>query len=188
MSAAQIWHTDFANDVEQALKETGLPPHLLCLELTESLLADHAEGRVRSVLMQLKRLGVTLALDDFGTDYSSLGYLTQLPFDKIKIDRIFVDGTTESERARKLLEGIIALGRGLGMTIVAEGAETSDEVAILGRFRCDIVQGFVFARPTAATDALAVAQSFESGSLDIDEARAATCVDLRSVQKMSATA
>ena len=161
VSAAQIWHTDFAHHVEWVLNETGLPPHLLCLELTESLLADHAEGRVRRVLMQLKRLGVTLAIDDFGTDYSSLGYLTQLPFDKIKIDRIFVDGITESERARKLLEGIIALGRGLGMTIVAEGAETDDEVAILGQLRCDMVQDYVFARPAGANEALAVARSLE---------------------------
>jgi diguanylate cyclase (GGDEF)-like protein/PAS domain S-box-containing protein len=188
VSAAQIWHTDFALDVERVLKETGLPARLLCLELTESLLADHAEGRVRSVLMQLKRLGVTLALDDFGTDYSSLGYLTQLPFDKIKIDRIFVDGITESERARKLLEGIIALGRGLGMTIVAEGAETAAEVAILSQFRCDVVQGYIFARPTAATEALAVARSFEGRESDIAGSRAAIRIGLSNAEKKSATA
>ena len=99
-----------------------------------------------AVLTELKGLGVTLALDDFGTDYSSLGYLTQLPFDKLKIDRIFIDGIADSERARKLLEGIIALGRGLNMTIVAEGAEKLDEVEILRGFNCDIVQGFIFAR------------------------------------------
>jgi EAL domain-containing protein (putative c-di-GMP-specific phosphodiesterase class I) len=161
---------------------------LLCLELTESLLADHAEGRVRSVLMQLKRLGVTLALDDFGTDYSSLGYLTQLPFDKIKIDRIFVDGIMESERARKLLEGIIALGRGLGMTIVAEGAETAEEVAILGQFRCDVVQGYIFARPAIAAEAIAVARSFEGRARDIDGPRVGTRIGVSNVQGQSVTA
>ncbi len=161
VSAAQIWHTDFVYDVSRVLEDTGLPPHLLCLELTESLLADHAEGRVRIVLTELKRLGVTLALDDFGTDYSSLGYLNQLPFDKLKIDRIFIDGIAESERARKLLEGIIALGRGLDMTIVAEGAEKQGEVEILRDFSCDIVQGFVFARPTLAAEALAFAHKLE---------------------------
>ncbi len=174
VSAAQIWHTDFAHDVAEVLKETGLPPHLLCLELTESLLADHAEGRVRSVLTALKSLGVTLALDDFGTGYSSLGYLTQLPFDTIKIDRIFVDGIANSECARKLLEGIIALGRGLGMTIVAEGAETAEEVAILGQFRCDLVQGFIFARPAAAQDALKSAWSLEGKGLRVDGSQTAT--------------
>jgi diguanylate cyclase (GGDEF)-like protein len=174
VSAAQIWHTDFARDVAEVLKETGLPPHLLCLELTESLLADHAEGRVRSVLTALKSLGVTLALDDFGTGYSSLGYLTQLPFDTIKIDRIFVDGIANSESARKLLEGIIALGRGLGMTIVAEGAETAEEVAILGQFRCDLVQGYIFARPAAAKDALKSAWTLEGKGLRVDGSPTAT--------------
>jgi diguanylate cyclase (GGDEF)-like protein len=161
VSAAQIWNTDLVGDVARILEETRLPPHLLCLELTESLLADHTEARFRGVLVALKRLGVTLALDDFGTDYSSLGYLTQLPFDKLKIDRLFVDGITDSVRARKLLEGIIALGRGLGMTIVAEGAEKAEEVVILRAFGCDLVQGYVFARPSVAKEALAVAWAYE---------------------------
>jgi diguanylate cyclase (GGDEF)-like protein len=158
VSAAQIWHTDFVSDVVRVLKETGLPPHLLCLELTESLLADHAEGRVRTVLTEFKRLGVTLALDDFGTDYSSLGYLTQLPFDKLKIDRIFIGGIVGSERARRLLEGVIGLGRGLGMLIVMEGVENPDEVEILRGFNCDVIQGYVFARPTPASQAIAFAR------------------------------
>jgi diguanylate cyclase (GGDEF)-like protein len=173
VSAAQIWHSDFVQDVAEVLTETGLPARLLCLELTESLLADHAGGRVRGVLTALKRLGVTLALDDFGTGYSSLGYLTQLPFDTIKIDRIFVDGIATSESARKLLEGIIALGRGLGMTIVAEGAETADEVAILGQFRCDLVQGYIFARPAAADDALKSARALEGKAMRADGSPAA---------------
>jgi diguanylate cyclase (GGDEF)-like protein len=159
VSAAQIWHSDFIGDVVRVLNETGLPPHLLCLELTESLMADHAVGRVRKVLTELKKLGVTLALDDFGTDYSSLGYLTQLPFDKLKIDRIFIDGIADSARARKLLEGIVALGRGLGMTIVAEGAEKVAEVEILRSFRCDMVQGYVYARPMIGSEAISFARS-----------------------------
>jgi diguanylate cyclase (GGDEF)-like protein len=161
VSAAQIWHTDFVSDVVRVLKETGLPAHLLCLELTESLLADHAEGRVRRVLMELHRLGLSLALDDFGTDYSSLGYLTQLPFDKLKIDRIFIGGIENSERARKLLEGVIALGRGLGMLIVMEGVENPEEVEILRGFNCDVIQGYVFARPTPAPQALAFARGLD---------------------------
>jgi len=162
VSAAQVWSTDLTGDVARILDETGLPPHLLCLELTESLLADHTEARFRNVLMALKDLGVKLALDDFGTDYSSLGYLTQLPFDKLKIDRLFVDGITETARARKLLEGIVALGRGLGMTIIAEGAEKPEEVEILRSFGCDLVQGYVFARPAVAQAALVAAQSLEA--------------------------
>lgn len=160
VSAAQIWQTDFARDVENVIREFALPPHLLCLELTESLLADHAEGHVRNVLLQLKELGVTLALDDFGTDYSSLGYLHQLPFDCLKIDRMFVSGIEQPGRARSLLEGIIALGNGLGMTLTAEGAETQVEVAILRDLNCDMVQGYAFARPVPAHEAMSFALSF----------------------------
>ncbi len=165
VSAAQIWQTELEDDVARILDETGLPPHLLCLELTESLFADHSEGRVRRALTALKGLGVTLALDDFGTGYSSLGYLTQLPFDKLKIDRVFVDGIVTSLRKRKLLEGIIALGRGLGMTVIAEGAEMGAEVDILREFGCDRVQGFVYARPALASEALAFAKDQEAVAL-----------------------
>ena len=164
VSAAQIWHTDFVGDVMQVLKETGLPPHLLCLELTESLLADHGEGRVRSVLTELKRLGVKLALDDFGTGYSSFGYLTQLPFETLKIDRVFIKGIAHSDRARQLLQGVIALGRGLGMTILMEGVEHEEEVDILVQLNCDIVQGYHFARPCAAADALAATHRLNAGA------------------------
>jgi diguanylate cyclase (GGDEF)-like protein len=165
MSAAQIWHTDVVREVVGVLNETGLAPHLLCIELTESLLADNAEGRVRTVLKALKGLGVTLALDDFGTDYSSLGCLKQLPFDKLKVDRVFVDGITESDRARELLRGIVALGRGLGMIVVAEGTEKHGEVDILRQFNCDQAQGYVFARPAVAAEALAFARACEAREL-----------------------
>ena len=145
VSAAQIWHSDFPREVEAILKETGLPASLLCLELTESLLADRTEKRIRAVLADLKGLGVTLALDDFGTGYSSLGYLTQLPFDKLKIDKVFIDSIVTSERARRLLQGILALGRGLNMKTVAEGAEHPEQVAVLLDLGCDMIQGYAFA-------------------------------------------
>jgi EAL domain-containing protein (putative c-di-GMP-specific phosphodiesterase class I) len=131
------------------------------LELTESLFADHAAGKVQGALDSLKRLDVKLALDDFGTGYSSLGYLTKMPFSKLKIDRIFVDGIAESQSKRKLLAGMVALGQGLGMTIVAEGAETPEEVAILSRMGCEQVQGYVFAKPSNAEEALAFASRFD---------------------------
>ena len=165
VSPAQIWHSDFVSEVARILKETGLPPHLLCLELTESLMADHGEGRVRKALKALKMLGVTLALDDFGTDYSSLGYLAQLPFDKLKIDRIFINGISTSHRSRELLKGIIALGRGLGMEVVAEGAETAEEVEILRSLQCDVVQGFAFGPAVPARDAVACAKTLEESML-----------------------
>jgi len=181
VSAAQLWNTDLVDEVARILEETGLPPHLLCLELTESLLADYSEARFRGVLLALKKLGVMLALDDFGTDYSSLGYLTQLPFDKLEIDRVFVDGITEAPRDRKLLEGIIALGRGLGMTLVAEGAEKVEEIEILTRLDCDLVQGYIFARPTAAEQALAAARSFEGGREKPPAGDSSSAADLSAV-------
>jgi diguanylate cyclase (GGDEF)-like protein/PAS domain S-box-containing protein len=160
ISAAQIWHSDLVTDVAEILRATDIRPNLLCLELTESLLVDHAEARARTVLGKLAALGVSLALDDFGTDYSSLGYLTQLPFDKLKIDRIFISGIAQSARARELLKGIIALGHGLGMTVVAEGAEEQEQIDILVGFGCDLVQGFGITRPVPADEASAFAESF----------------------------
>lgn len=157
ISAAQIWQTNLEQDVAKILEETGLPPHLLCLELTESLLADHAEGRVRKALNGLKALGVQLSLDDFGTGFSSLGYLIQLPFDKLKIDRVFVAEAPRSAKARQVLQGIVALGHGLGMTVLAEGVERPEELALLKEFGCDQAQGYMFARPAPAAAAFAFA-------------------------------
>lgn len=161
VSAAQIWNSDLASDVEEVLKETGLQPDLLCLELTESFLVNHAEGRVRKVLKDLRELGVTLALDDFGTGYSSLGYLNQLPFNKLKIDRVFITESDTSVRSKELLKGIVALGRGLNMVVVAEGAEREAELDLLKEVGCDRVQGYVCAKPTPAALALAFAREHE---------------------------
>ncbi|MGJ5177097.1 putative bifunctional diguanylate cyclase/phosphodiesterase [Bradyrhizobium oligotrophicum] len=151
VSAAQVCHTDFARDVTQILAETRLPPGLLCLELTETLLADNSGGQVRAVLEALKRLGVILALDDFGAGYSSLEYLRQLPFDRLKIDRRFVAGISRSARARKLFAGMVALGQGLGLETVAEGVEDVEDISVIRDCNCDIGQGFIFGRPAPAS-------------------------------------
>ena len=113
------------------------------------------------MLKRLSGLGVTLALDDFGTGYSSLGYLKQLPFNKLKIDRIFIAGATQSVHARELLSGILALARGLNMTAVAEGAELPEEVDMLREMGCDNVQGFAYARPQSADEAIAFVHRHE---------------------------
>ena len=123
VSAMQICHRDFVADVALVLNEMHLPPQCLCLEVT--VLIDNAVDRIRTVLPELKRLGVTLVLDDFGTKYSSLNYLLELPFDRIRIDRIFKDEATNSGRAQKLLRGIIALGHDLGMKTSVKGVEST---------------------------------------------------------------
>jgi EAL domain-containing protein (putative c-di-GMP-specific phosphodiesterase class I) len=161
VSPAQLWNQDFATVVAAVLAETGFPAELLCLELTESLFVDHTEQQISRTLTALSGLGVRLALDDFGSGYSSLGYLTRLPFDRLKVDRAFVDGISTAPEKRKLLGGIIALSRGLGMTVVAEGAELAAEVDVLGALDCDLVQGFVFSRPVVPDDVPLVAASIE---------------------------
>lgn len=161
VSPAQIWNGDFETVVSTVLAETGLPAELLCIELTESLFVDHTKQKVSNTLAALSGLGVKLALDDFGSGYSSLGYLTRLPFNCLKIDRTFVDGISTVPEKRKLLGGIIALSHGLGMSVVAEGAELSAELALLTEFDCDVVQGYVFSPPVTADQVPSVAAMIE---------------------------
>lgn len=161
VSAAQIWQSDFEDDVIAIIKETGYPPRLLCLELTESVFADHGEGRVRKALARFKEAGIRLAVDDFGTGYSSLGYLNDLPFDELKIDRCFIAGVHQAPEKARLLQGIIALGRGLGMSVIGEGAEEDGEIALLRAYGCDFVQGFAYMRPEVADEALRCAEQLE---------------------------
>ena len=161
VSPAQIWNGDFEKVVSAVLADTGLPAELLCLELTESLFVDHTKQKVSTTLAALSKLGIQLALDDFGSGYSSLGYLTRLPFNCLKIDRSFVDGIATVPEKRKLLGGIIALSHGLGMSVVAEGAELAEEIEWLKAFDCDFVQGYVFARPVGAEQAVVVAAGIE---------------------------
>lgn len=171
VSPAQIWNVDFDAAVSAVLAETGFPAKLLCLELTESLFVDHTEQRISRTLTALSGLGVRLALDDFGSGYSSLGYLTRLPFHWLKVDRAFVDGISTAPEKRKLLGGIIALSHGLGMTVVAEGAELAAEVDVLGGLDCDLVQGFVFSPPVTADKAPLVAASIERDAYRIEPKR-----------------
>lgn len=165
VSPAQFWNMDFETAVSAVLAETALPPNLLCLELTESLFVDQSEHQISRTLGALSALGVRLALDDFGSGYSSLGYLTRLPFDRLKVDRSFVDGVASQPAKRKLLGGIIALSRGLGMSIVAEGAERPAEVDVLRELGCDVVQGYVYSRPVSPEMAPVVADAIERSPL-----------------------
>lgn len=159
VSAAQILHADFLQEVRAVLEETALPPHLLCLELTESLFIGKSVEKVRKILESLRDLGVLLALDDFGTGYSSLSYLEKLPFDKLKIDQSFVNGCEKDTAKQSILRGIIMLSHSMGMEVVAEGVETAGELALLRKLGADHVQGFAFAEPLPADQVLATAQT-----------------------------
>jgi EAL domain-containing protein (putative c-di-GMP-specific phosphodiesterase class I) len=163
VSVAQIRQFDFHREVEDILVETGLPASALCLELTESLFAGGSLKRVKHVLETLKGIGVMLAIDDFGTGYSSMSYLQGFPFDKLKIDRAFVDGIEHDADKRRLLKGMIELGHALDLSIVAEGAETLGEVALLRKMQADQVQGYVFSRPVPAVNVVDVSAVIVSG-------------------------
>jgi diguanylate cyclase (GGDEF)-like protein len=149
VAVAQLQHGDFAQEVADVLARTGLPSHLLCLEITESSLMRSDQRRTEG-LTALRDLGVHLAIDDFGTGYSSLAYLHSLPVDELKIDRSFVNRLGADTRDRHLVQAIISMASSLGLTVVAEGVETEDQFDYLGERGCDLAQGFLFATPQPA--------------------------------------
>jgi diguanylate cyclase (GGDEF)-like protein len=158
ISALQFQQPNLPKLVRTVLERTGLPPHRLELEVTEtSLMRD--SSAVLEVLDQLRASGISIAIDDFGSGYSSLGYLKRFPIDKLKIDRTFIAGCAEPGNDAAITSAIIALGRALNLTVVAEGVETEPQLAFLRAGGCEVAQGFRLARPLAASamrDLLAV--------------------------------
>ncbi len=150
VSARQLDDPSFVNIVEQALRESGLPPGRLELEITESVLMTHAAAAKRQ-LTRLVDTGVSVALDDFGTGYSSLSYLSQFPFKRLKIDRSFVHRQQSDPRARDLIRCILALGKSLNMHTLAEGIETEQDYAAMTDLGCREAQGWLFGRPLDAS-------------------------------------
>ena len=147
LSAAQFELGSVGAIVAAALGETGLAPARLELEITETLLLGNSEANLDE-LRTIKAMGVAIAMDDFGTGYSSLSYLWRFPFDKIKIDRSFMQGFDASgQDARAVVKTIIALGRELNMLVTVEGVETEQQSAFLSGTDADLVQGFFFSRP-----------------------------------------
>jgi diguanylate cyclase (GGDEF)-like protein len=152
LSPSQFEGNDIKNIVVAALKQSGLKPHRLELEITEHLLLGNNEHTMAQ-LRELKALGVSIVMDDFGTGYSSLSYLWKFPFDKIKIDRSFMEGFAHSGRdAETVVKTIIALGRELNMRVTVEGVETANQVDFLYDADADQVQGFYFGRPVPASE------------------------------------
>ena len=143
VSPLQFRRADFVSVVQRILKETGFDPTRLELELTESTLLGNVEV-AETAMRRLKNMGVRLALDDFGTGYSSLQYLRKFPFDKLKIDRSFVDSIEKASDAAAIVHAIVGVGRGLGMRVTAEGVETADQHLFLRAAGVHIMQGFRF--------------------------------------------
>lgn len=146
ISSLQFRREGFLADVQEALDDAGLPPELLELEVTESVLLDGAEQAI-TLINELKAMGIRVALDDFGTGFSSLSYLRDLPIHKVKLDRAFIQdiGTNRSNTA--IVQGIITMAHHLDLVVVAEGIEEREQQQDLIRRNCDLLQGFYFARP-----------------------------------------
>jgi EAL domain-containing protein (putative c-di-GMP-specific phosphodiesterase class I) len=164
VSALQFSRDDFIDIVTQALEKSGLAPHWLELELTEGLLLGDT-GAITAKLHRLKEIGVDLAIDDFGTGYSSLRYLQQFPIDTLKIDQSFVRtlGTPqETPKTKALLKTIAMLGYNLGMRVIAEGVETSQQLAYLEEIGCQEIQGYLLSRPLKVQDFEGFTRQMES--------------------------
>jgi diguanylate cyclase (GGDEF)-like protein len=146
VSAVQFGSPNLVPTILSALAESGLDPRRLELEITESvLLGDH--GAARDVLLRVRELGVRVSMDDFGTGYSSLSYLRSFPFDKIKIDQSFVRGRSDDPSGMAIVRAIAGLGQSLGMTTLAEGVETEEQLARVAADGCTDVQGYLISRP-----------------------------------------
>lgn len=149
ISGVQFHRGDIVTLVESALKETQLQPHLLELEVTESVFMENMQVAI-DILNQLHKRGVELAVDDFGTGYSSLSYLRQFPIDRLKIDQSFVRNALVNQDDRMIAKTIITLGHSLGLKVIAEGVETTDHENFLKEEGCDEVQGFKYSKPIPA--------------------------------------
>lgn len=146
LSRMHLLDLSFIEDYKAAADSWRVPLELLELELTESAFSEN-ESAMRSAAKKLHKHGFSLSIDDFGTGYSSLGMLKDIPADTLKLDRSFLLGSSDSARGKKLIENVVRLVRDLGMTPLAEGVETKEQVEFLKEIRCDLAQGYYYAKP-----------------------------------------
>jgi EAL domain-containing protein (putative c-di-GMP-specific phosphodiesterase class I) len=151
VSAEHLQTIGFVDFIERMLVKTGLSPQALGLELVESSLADRRDVTTR-VLARLIDLGVRVAIDDFGTGYSSLSYLKDFPVSALKIDRSFVQGLSKDPRDTAIATAIVTMGHGLGLSVIAEGVETQEQLVVLEGLGCDAVQGYLLSHPLELDD------------------------------------
>lgn len=165
MSGRQFLQANFIGKLEDCLRETGLDGNYLKLEITETVIIDNPEA-ASELLEQVKDLDISLALDDFGTGYSSFSYLHQFPFDVVKIDRSFVGNIDKSPESLEIVSAIISLSQSLGLKITAEGVETKEQLLLLESMRCEMAQGYLFAKPLPASEVPAFIESISGGWQD----------------------
>jgi EAL domain-containing protein (putative c-di-GMP-specific phosphodiesterase class I) len=153
LSGHQLQKDVIVELVQRVLRETGVEPGWLELEITESFIMRQADEAI-GLLDQLKEMGVQLAIDDFGTGYSSLSHLKRLPVHKLKIDRSFVQGIPQDSNDAAIARAVIALGNSMQLTVIAEGVETEQQATFLRAEGCDEGQGYLYSRPVSGADFL----------------------------------
>ena len=168
VSAVQLNRGHLADSVREALAASGIAPELLELEITESFMMQDREQSIRA-LAELRALGVRLSIDDFGTGYSSLAYLQQLRVHKLKIDISFVRDMTRNSGNASIVRAIIAMGHSLGLKVIAEGVEDTDQARYLRTLGCDEMQGFLVSRAISAEDITAFLSSFTPTRVPVDD-------------------
>lgn len=146
VSPKQFRQANFVQIVQDALTQSGIQPHLLALEITENIMVEDTLKFI-DTLQQLKQIGVKLSLDDFGTGYSSLSYLKDFPIDELKIDRSFIQAIEQDSANMAIVKAVIFLGQSLGLSVVAEGVETTLQQDYLKQVGCDEVQGYLLSKP-----------------------------------------
>jgi EAL domain-containing protein (putative c-di-GMP-specific phosphodiesterase class I) len=147
----QLNQSRLVDSIQQTLQATNLPPDHLELEVTETALMQDVESAI-ALLHQLKALGVKIAIDDFGTGYASLGYLRQLPIDTLKIDASFIRNIHETPQNQIILKHVIPMAHDLGLQVIAEGVETTEEMQLLQDYACDQIQGYWVGPPAVAAE------------------------------------
>jgi EAL domain-containing protein (putative c-di-GMP-specific phosphodiesterase class I) len=163
VSPIQFRHNAFPAAVERILKETQMEPSRLELELTEGVVVKDAD-QAENAIIELRAKGVRLALDDFGIGYSSLIYLRRFAFDKIKIDKSFLQSMEMTGESAIILHSIVHLGRALGLTVTAEGIENEDQQRFLQALGCHELQGFLFSQPLDADELSELVEKSQAGS------------------------
>jgi len=158
LSARQFYDPTLVETVSQILRQTKLDPRHLELEITETITIKNI-SLAQSVLRELQAMGIQIAMDDFGTGFSSLNYLTQLPLDTLKIDQSFIKRLTADARELEVINAVLALGRGLNLSVVAEGVDTPEQLDLLRSLNCETVQGYLISRPLPTIEATAKLQS-----------------------------
>jgi len=159
LSARELQHPDLVKEVEGALRDSGLDPRSLTLEITERAVVADEEHNI-DAMRRLGALGIRFALDDFGTGYSALSYLRRLPVGLLKLDRSFMERLGEDTEAEVLLRGVINIASGLGLYVLAEGVETPDQLERVESLGCDLVQGYYFSKPLSSKAATELLETY----------------------------